>query len=411
MGVTTNVPDITINQNGVEVPETYAVLTGVLKDFNEAFGGNLNIKNVGTPQGLLSAKIAHNIARKNAAIAYLISMFSPSSARGRFLDALAEIYFIQRRQATATVVTCQCTGVNGFTLPAGSLAQDDNGYIYESLADATFGTSGTVDVQFACQTLGAIDCAAGTLTTIKTIIPGWDAITNLTAGVIGENEESDREFEARRYDSVSKNAQGSIAALQGSIASLEGVTDVCVRENNTSEPIKLGVTNYSLLPHSVYVAVVGGTDEAVANQLFLSKNAGSNMNGNTSVKVQDTASYNYPYPEYTMTFNRPTSVPIYVVVNIDYNDNLPAEIVDNVKSAVIAVFSGQVGSGRARIGGTVYSANFYESIAALSDYMNILSVYIGKSKTTTDTSVTMGIDEAPVISTDQITVNLVGAPV
>ena len=411
MGLTTNVPDITINSNGIEVPQVSEILTGVLADFNEAFGGNLNIKNVATPQGLLAADITHNIALKNAALAYIISMFDPSTAEGRFLDALAQIYFIQRRPATATVVTCQCTGVPGFTLPAGSLAVDDDGNTYESSGDAIFSQAGTVDVQFICQEKGAIDCPAGFLTTIKTIVPGWDAVVNLSAGVIGEDEETDRAFEQRRYDSVSKNAQGSVAAMIGSISDIVGVTDVYVTENNTSETVTRGETSYELLPHSVYIAVVGGTDEEIAQTIFLNKNAGSNMNGNTDVEVKDEYSYVYPYPTYTMTFNRPDSIPIYFKVDIDYNDNLPAEIVYDVKETIVRVFSGQIGEGRARIGGTIYAAKYYSDIAELSDYMNILSVTVGKTSAASDTAVTMGIDQVPVISAAQITVNLVGAPV
>ena len=43
----------------------------------------------------------------------------------------------------------------------------------------------------------------------------------------------------------------------------------------------------------------------------------------------------------------------------------------------------------------------------LSEYLNVISIYIGKSANPTGTMVTMGIDEAPVLSESQITVNLV----
>lgn len=404
--LTSNVPDINITEQGIDIPEVLDILTGVLKDFNGAFGGNLNIQNVATPQGLLSADITHHIALKNAQLAFLMAMFDPSTAQGRFLDALAQLYFIQRKAATPTVVTCQCIGVAGYTLPAGSLAQDTNGNIYASTGSAVFQGNGIANVEFQCQTPGAVDCPAGALSRIYRAVTGWDAITNLTAGKIGTNQETDRAFEQRRYDSVAQNSSGPIAALRGAVASLDGVTDVFVTENNEPEAKTYGATDYSLLPHSVYVGVVGGNDQEIAETIFLRKNGGSSMNGNTTVMVEDRMSYVYPYPTYPITFNRPKSTPIYIEVNIKDDPNLPAEIVSMAQEAVLQVFAGEAGNGRGRIGGTIYSAGYFGAVMALSDYVNIVSIYIGKAEDPTETVVVMGIDEAPVLSANQIRVNV-----
>jgi len=403
----TNVPDISITPQGLTIPEVAEVLAGVLQDFNDAFGGNLNIQNVGTPQGLLAADITYNIALKNAAFAYLTAMLDPSSAKGRWLDALAQIYFIQRKKATATTVTALCTGVPGYVLQAGSLARDDDGYVYASSGDARFGDGGTVEVEFVNQTLGAIPCPANSLTHIYAAVDGWDAITNQAAGVIGLDEETDRAFEQRRYDSVAQNASGSIAALHGSVASLDGVLDVYVTENTTNLPVVVGTTNYTLAPHSIYVAVVGGADRDIAETIYLRKNAGSNMNGNTVVTVQDTSSYVYPYPTYDIRFNRPTSTPVYFVVNIAMNDNLPADVVEQTQAAVISVMAGEGTAGRARIGGTIYASTYYGAVSDISDYINILSIYVGSSVNASTTMMQLGIDQVPVLSANQITVNLV----
>ena len=405
--LTSNVPDVEVTEQGIDIPEVQDVLTGVLQDFNDAFGGNLNIENVATPQGLLSADITYYMALKNAQLAFLLAMFDPSTAQGRWLDALAQIYFIERKAATPTVVTCLCTGVAGYTLPAGSLAQDAQGYVYESLGEAVFPSNGQVTVQFQCQTPGAIDCPAGALTKIYQAVTGWDAVTNTVAGVIGSDQESDRVFEQRRYDSVAQLSNGSIAALRGAVASVEGVSDVYVTENTTGSAVTVGSTNYSLLPHSVYVGVVGGSNADVAEAIWRRKNAGSDMNGNTTVTVADTDSYSQPYPTYSITFNRPTATPVYVVVNIDNNSNLPADVTQLIQEAIIDIFTGEAGNGRGRIGGTVYAAAYYTAISDIADSINVLSIYIGTSASPVTTSVTFGIDQAPVLSANQITVNVI----
>ena len=405
--LTTNVPDITVTEQGIEIPEVQDVLTGVLQDFNEAFGGGLNIQNVATPQGYLSSEITYYMALKNAQLAFLSAMFDPSTSQGRWLDALAQIYFVQRKAATPTVVTCLCTGVPGYTLPAGSTAADAQGYIYESLGDAVFASNGQVTVQFQCQTPGAIDCPIGALTQIHQAVTGWDAITNTVAGVIGSDQESDRAFEQRRYDSVAQLSNGSINALRGAVASLDGVSDIYVTENTTGNTVTAGVTNYSLLPHSIYVAVVGGTNTEIAETIWRRKNAGSDMNGNTTVQIFDTDSYSTPYPAYNITFNRPTATTVYVEVNIDNNSNLPADVTQVIQEAILEIFSGEAGNGRGRIGGTVYAAAYYTAISDISDSINVLSIYIGTSASPNTTSVSFGIDQTPVLSANQITVNVI----
>ena len=81
--ITYNTPDVTITEQGIEIPEVQAVLTGVLQDMNDAFGGNLNIENVATPQGFLSSEITYYMALKNAQLAFLSAMFDPSTSQGR----------------------------------------------------------------------------------------------------------------------------------------------------------------------------------------------------------------------------------------------------------------------------------------------------------------------------------------
>ncbi|NPC88160.1 hypothetical protein HNH97_04430, partial [Gluconacetobacter entanii] len=48
----------------------------------------------------------------------------PAFASGRMQDAIARIYFISRKAATATVVSCVCAGAAGTVVPSGTLVQD-----------------------------------------------------------------------------------------------------------------------------------------------------------------------------------------------------------------------------------------------------------------------------------------------
>ena len=201
----TNIPSVTITETGISVPPTQDILSGALQDINAAFGGNLNVSSVSTPQYVLSAERAQAIALAYASLAFTLSQFDPDTAIGRFQDALARIYFITRKSGTPTIVSATCTGIPGNTLPAGSLARDTSGNVYESLSDASFGSNGQATVQFANQVSGAIPCAAGSLVYIQVAVPGWDAITNEIPGVTGTDVEGRDAFELRRQESVALN--------------------------------------------------------------------------------------------------------------------------------------------------------------------------------------------------------------
>lgn len=400
----TNVPEITIGETGINVPTTEEVLTGVLADYNTAFGGNLNIESVSTPQYTLSTEQTEAITLQNAAMARTLSMFDPAKAEGRAQDALGRIYFLTRKKGTSTVVSAVCTGAPGYSLPKGSKAKDDNGYTYSSLSEATFSAVGQAIVQFANDTPGAIECSIGSLKHIEIAVYGWDAITNLTAGVTGEDVESRAEFESRRYASVAQNGQSSRSSIYGAVRSLDGVRNVLVEQNDTDQSKTVGETSVSLLPHSIYVAVVGGDDDAIAHAIFNKKPPGCNMNGDVSVTVADDIQGAYS-PEYVIKFARPTFIPILFNVQISKNSLMPETIVQLIQQAIIAEFNAEIDNDKIGIGATIYSSRFFGAVTAANEYVDVIDITIGIG-TANKTTITMGIDQMPTIDASNIVVTI-----
>ena len=402
----TNVPSVEITDTGVFVPETSKVLAGVLQDYNAAFGGNLNITSVSTPQAYLAGETTATITDVNAALAYIFNNVDPARASGRFQDAIARIYFITRKAATHTTVMALCTGSPGMTLPAGSQARDDNGYTYTSSTSAVFDSTGQATVIFRCDTAGPIACAAGSLTKILVSVPGWDAVTNETAGMAGNPVENREDFERRRYDSVAINATGTVAAIRSAILALDNVTDCFVVDNPKNETVPYGATDYELAPHSVYVGVVGGDDEQIAQTIWTKKDLGCDYNGNTSVVVYDDSALAAPYPQYNVVFNRPTAVPILFAVTLKASNSLPSNIEDLVKTAIISAFNGESnGFARERMASYIFASRYYSVVSAISEYVNILSIRIGTT-TANSNSLEMGIDQSPTVSASDIEVTL-----
>ena len=401
----TAVPFPTLGPNGFIAPLEINILNGVLTDFNQAFGGTLNLS-LSTPQGQLATSISAVIGYNNDLFTYYVTQVDPAFSSGRMQDGIARIYFLTRNGPLPTTVEATVTGAVGTLIPAGSLARALDGNIYQSNGAVSIPISGTTTTTFSCVTDGPIDCPAGTLTEIYRAVPGWDTITNATDGVIGRATESRTEFEDRRIASVAGNALGILQAVRGSVLSVPDVLDAFVYENPTDAPVSYrGVT---LPANSLYVAAVGGTDQAVGEAIWRKKNPGcSYYAGNTTVTVEDMAGYSVPYPSYTVKFERPASLPIYVLVKIVSTLGVPSNAEALVQAAVLATFNGTDGSTRAGIGDTVYASRFYAGVAALGPWATIVEILVGEADPATADSVTVDIDEIPTLIATDVSLALV----
>lgn len=398
----TNVPSVVFGATGVVLPAEADVLTGVQSDINQAFGGGVNPA-LNTPQGQLSQSLTAIIGDKNNQIAEVANQVNPDYADGRWQDAIGRIYFIDRNPAEATAINVTCVGLSGTVIPVGAKVSDANGNIYACTAAGTIPTGGSISLQFACAVYGPTAVPA-TVSIYQTVV-GWDTAT-ITGGTVGSNVESRADFEYRRRNSVALNGKVSLPSIYANVFAVSGVLDVYVAENTTNAPITVGSSNYSLAPHSIYVAAVGGTAANIAQAIWLKKDVGADYNGNTSVVVTDTSGYNIPYPTYTVKYQVPASLPILFAVQIANNSALPSNIVALVQNAIISAFSGGDGGPRARIGSTIFASRFYSPVAAIGMNVSILSILIGTSSATL-ASLTVGIDQSPTVTAANISVTLV----
>lgn len=400
-----NVPALQITPEGVVVPDAVTIRTAVLADENVAFGGDLDVITPSTPQAHLADQLTVDIQNSNAAITYMISQVDPATADGRMQDGIARIYFLERKGPTSSVVQALCTGQPNSAQPAGILAEDDNGNLWQSDGAFTFPIGGVATVQFSCLTTGPVQLGIIALTRIAQASPGWDAVTNLTAATVGSNVESRAEFELRRMLSVEKNAHGTPGAIRSAVFEVDGVIDVFVYDNFTNSTILYGATNYPIPPHSVYVGVVGGLATDIAKAIQIKKDAGCGMTGNTTVVLPDT-SYSYPQPTYNYQFNIPSSLAVKFLVTIANNPNLPSNIAQLATQVVIDTMNGTNGAQRARMGGEIFASSYYGPISAISNTVSIIGVKVGSVTPSLD-SLNLGIDQEPVVSASDITVILV----
>ena len=261
-------------------------------------------------------------------------------------------------------------------IPVGALARAEDGNVYICTDAGTISQAGSIVLSFACSTPGPIACPAGALNSIFQTIPGWDSITNLTDGVLGNDVESREDFETRRQASVAQNSLGSVPSVRGAVLNVPSVLDAFVTENPFGEPVTIG--GQILVPNSLYVAAVGGAALDVATAIWSKKAPGCNYNGNTTVTVRDQGpGLSPPFPEYPVTFLIPPSLDIIFAINLLNNSLVPSDAVTQIQQAIMAAFAGADGLPRARIGSTILASRFYPPIVKLGSWAQILSVTIG----------------------------------
>lgn len=154
---------------------------------------------------------------------------------------------------------------------------------------------------------------------------------------------------------------------------------------------------------SFEIVVEGGDDTTIATTILDSKPAGIQSYGSTSVLVYDV--YNNPY---TISFSRPTAVPIYVelVLQTDLTTattpTFNPQSISTIQEDIVSIING-VG-----IGGLVVGFGTNGIIGAFNAVPGILSytLYFDRSQNpTTNTNVQMQSEEVPVAETFNIAVS------
>lgn len=387
----TNVPFPSFTDAGFTSPTEQENLAGVLADFNEAFGGALNLS-LSTPQGQLATSFAAIISAFNDLFVDYTNQIDPAFASGRMQDAIGHIYYLSRRGATPTTVIGTITGITGLQLPVGSLAKTSDGKIFQTLSTVTIPSSGQVDVTFASLDSGPISVPAGALNTVYRTVIGWDGVLNAAPGVPGRLEENRDDFETRRGLSVAGNATGILPAIRGAVLSVAGITDAYVTENPTAAPVTVG--GQTLAANSLYVCVQGGSTDDVAKAIWTKKPPGCAYTGTTTATVYDTESGYLTPPAYTVKFQRAAALTVNVVVEMAAGQGVPGDVAQRVEAAIIAAFPDQ-----ARIGQTVYASTFVCPVGALGPWARVKSILVNGADNRT-----VGIGQYPVLGT--VTVNV-----
>ena len=311
-----------------------------------------------SPDGQRIGIEAEMFANLDEAVVAAYRSKDPDSATGEALRNIGKISGIPIRDATYSIAPITVTGQTSATIPQGSQVRSrvDN-TVWLTTAVIVIGIGQTANGFVTCTTPGRVLASPGELTIIGIPIGGWASVTNGEAAA-GVPAESDEDFRIRRSDGVSRAGSNMRDNMHANIASVSGVTDVQVLENSSVSPFDSDGVPYT----GIAVIVNGGSDADIGLAMYQKHNPGTPMlpryNSKTDTWIDAPGANGVKVDvvspvtgnKSVMTFQRATGLPIFVAITVQKEGDLPSEIEDLLRAAVIAdstrsLFSGETSTG------------------------------------------------------------------
>jgi uncharacterized phage protein gp47/JayE len=316
-----------ISEDGLHIPTYVDIRDDLVAQFKQIYGDDLYLADDSQDYQLLSA-----FALKTYDTMQLLQIVwnnhSPKTAVGSALSSLVKLNGIARKAASYSTCVLTITGTTGTVIATGSV-KDDSGNIWDLPANTTL-TGTTTEVTAICETLGAVEAAVGTITTINTPQAGWTAVTNAVPAVVGQPIETDAELRARQTVEVAIPSQNMVDSTIAGIAAITGVTRYKVYDNDTN------VTDENGIPgHSMASVVEGGLDADVAEQIYLRKGPGSGTYGSSSATYTNSSGI-----DTIIHFSRPTYTGIDVNVEVTPGFGYSSEILATIQANIEAYIKG-----------------------------------------------------------------------
>lgn len=393
-----------IDNTGAIVPDTSDILLTVQTEFQNALGADLNV-DPSTPQGVIitgEVSARSSVINNNAALA---NQINPNLAGGVFLDAICALTGLERDSATPTTVTATLSGVSGTVIPEGTRAQTaaSPAAVFATTGPFTIGGGGTVDATFESVVLGPQVCDAGQLTQIVDGITGWETVHNTSAAIQGTNTQSDQSLRALRKVTLAGQGVSLPEAIVSGLYETPGVTSLTFRENTAATTQT--IDGVSMVAHSVFACVNGGTNTDVATTLLATKSGGCAWNGSTTVNVTEPFSGQV----YAVKFSRPTAIPFKARTTVSTNSSL-VDPNTAVPQAMLAYVNGQIeGEAGLIVGQDVSCFELAGAITTLYPgiYVQNMETSIDGGSTWVTTPIAVAIDHIATLASTDIQVTVV----
>lgn len=310
-----------IDDAGLHIPTYADIRDDLVEQFKSIYGQDIYLENDSQDYQMISV-FALKTYDTMQLLQIVYNNHSPKTAVGTGLDSLVKLNGIRRKEASHSTCEVILTGTPGTPIAAG-VVEDEAGNQWTLPENIVFSDS-TMQVTATCETLGAIEAGAGTITKIVNPQKGWTAVTNNDVAIPGQPVETDEQLRYRQMLSVAIPSQNMLNGTIAGIASVEGVTRYHVYDNDTNQTDSNGIPG-----HSIAAVVEGGSDKDIAEQIYLRKGPGGGTYGTTTYEFINLDGGKTP-----IHFFRPTYEQVDVKIQIGKGKNYTNTVADEIKTAV-----------------------------------------------------------------------------
>lgn len=337
-------PANAVGANGLTIQTRAEIIAELLdgadgfRGYRQIYGADINV-DPNSPDGQLINLFAQGKIDVLEFIQQVFAGIDPDQAIGRVLDQRCAINGVVRHAGTHTVTNVSVTANRALTLAglddapdAPFTVADAAGNRFLLLESYSFSVAGTQALSFRAEALGLIETTPNTITTLVTIQLGVTSVNNPDAATsTGTAEETDYALRIRRARSVSLPSKGYLEGLLGALLAIDDVTSARVLENVTGSADADGIPG-----HSIWVIVNGGTNEEVAQAIYVKRNAGCGMKGAVEVVVTQVDGSTF-----TIKFDRPTPADLWISFDLTAITGVVDE--DFVRAQLLARLSYEIG--------------------------------------------------------------------
>lgn len=325
-----------ITENGIQTDTYSTILQNLQESYTNIYakdGDNINYGSE-TPDGQLINILTQMGTDSRELATEVYNSFDPSKCTGVVQDSRYALNYIERKGGTYTIqnidivldrtVTLQGLDANYNESEASSYTVSDNAGNLWYLIDTVTLESGSYSLPFRSKELGLVQPVIGTITNQVTIVLGVISVINSVAPTtLGETQETDAEFRVRRERSTETRSENNIDAILSNILNLEGVTDATAWVNTSNTTDTTGTP-----AHYMWVIVEGGANSDIANIIY-ANSGGAGSRGDISVDVPSISGQIF-----TVNFDRPVPVPLYIQFTFKLTTQLSAIDLDGIKEYI-----------------------------------------------------------------------------
>lgn len=318
----------TITDSGISAPSYSDILTSIQTSYRSIYGADVDLSE-DTQDGQWLAVLSSAIDDSNQTAIAVFNSFSPTFARGVQLSSLVKINGLRRLIPTNSTCDVTITGTVGTVIPSGIVADIFNNQ-WTLPPNTVIPISGAITVTATCQVPGAISASPNTITSIVTIIQGWQTVNNASAAAPGNPIEPDSALRTRQAVSTSLPSLSVLDGIIGALLNLEGVERLAAYDNDTNTTDSNGAP-----AHTIYFVIQGGDAVEIATTVAQKKTPGTGTYGTTTEVVIDPSGV----PD-TINFFVLTPVTFSVLVNLKALSGFLSTTETLVTNALMAYLNG-----------------------------------------------------------------------